>query len=669
MTILGSRRGSVEERGASGRALRLRFGGSRRVWGLSLGLAALSALAYWIVSSSIGPLTSPVRVPWWVLTPLFLLAEIFVVHVQLRRDAFSFSLSEIPLVLGLFFSPLPDLVVGQVLGAALALAIHRRQALVKLVFNLSHLALETIVAVAVVRSLGWTSPTEPSGWIAALAATLLASALADLAVYFAIGLADGTWRARILTEGLAFGKVSVLANTSLGLAAAVMLWRDPASVWLQAVPVVTVIVAYRAYTGQRRRREGLEALYGASRSVGRTVRLEEAVTTLLERTREMFRAELADVALFDPEDPERARAVGLGPGEEPAWTSVRLDPTRGVWARAVAEDRGVLLARPIENETLRDHFHSLGMRDIMVAPLHGEQGVIGVFRVANRLGEVGTFDEDDLKLFETLASHAGVALENARLVARLEGSLEHLSELNRMKDDFISTVSHELRTPLTIVTTSVQGLRRGILDEEQQRTFLEAAARGSERLGHLIEQLLIVSLIESGPPSVQLEPVALAPVVARVVEELEARTTGHELVQELAPSLPEVRSDEGKVHQILSNLVENAMKYSPVRTAVRIGAARESGGVILSVTDEGEGVPPDHRDRIFERFYQVDSSSTRRVGGTGLGLYISRSLAEELGGRLWLERSGPGGSEFRLFLPIARPQGADAPDERRVAAG
>ena len=659
----------MELRRAHGRSLRLRLRGADRVWGLSLGLAALAALAYWLVSSSIPPLASPVRVPWWVLTPLFLLAEVFVVHVQLRRDAFSFSLSEIPLVIGLFFSPLLDLLVAQVVGAALALAIHRRQALVKLVFNLSHLALETIVAVAVVRSLGWISPAEPSGWIAAMAATLLASAMADLAVYFAIGLADGTWRVRILTEGLAFGKVTVLANTSLGLAAAVMLWRDPASVWLQAVPVVTVIVAYRAYTGQRLRREGLESLYEASRSVGRTVRLEEAVAILLDRTREMFRAELADVVLFDPEDPERARGVGLGPGDEPAWTSVRLDPTRGVWARVVAEDRGVLLPRPIENETLRAHFHSLGMRDLMVAPLHGEQGVIGVFRVANRLGEVGTFDQDDLKLFETLASHAGVALENARLVARLEESLEHLSELNRMKDDFISTVSHELRTPLTIVTTSVQGLRRGVLDEDQQRTFLEAAARGSERLGNLIEQLLIVARIESGPPVAALEPVALPPVVTRVVEELQARTGGHEVVAQLDPSLPQVRSDEGKIHQILSNLIENAMKYSPEGTTVRIGAAAEPAGVIVWVADEGEGVPAAHGERIFERFYQVDSSSTRRVGGTGLGLYISRSLAEELGGRLWLERSGHGGSEFRLFLPVGEPQAPDTPGERRVTAG
>lgn len=657
------------DRRVPGRAPRLRLAGAHRVWGLSLALVVLAGLAYWVVASSIGPPSSPVRIPWWVLTPVFLLAEVFVVHVQLRRDAFSFSLSEIPLVLGLFFSPLPDLLVGQVLGAALALAIHRRQQLVKLVFNLCHLALETVVAVALVRALGWTSPAEPSGWLAAIAATLFASATADLAVYFAIGLADGTWRIRVLTEGLAFGKVTVLANTSLGLAAAVMLWRDPTSVWLQAVPVVTVIVAYRAYTGQRRRREGLEALYEASRSVGRTVRLEEAVTILLDRTREMFRAELADIVLFDPDEPERARGVGLGPGEEPSWTTVRLDPTRGVWARVVAEDRGVLLPRPIENETLRTHFHSLGMRDLMVAPLHGEQGVIGVFRVANRLGEVGTFDRDDLKLFETLASHAGVALENGRLVARLEESLEHLSELNRMKDDFISTVSHELRTPLTIVTTSIQGLRRGVLDEEQVRTFLEAASRGSERLGHLIEQLLMVSQIESGAPVVELEPVALPPVVERVVEELRARTAGHDVVVELGPSLPEVRTDEGKVHQILSNLVENAMKYSPAGTTVRIGGAADTGGVVLSVTDEGDGVPPAHRERIFERFYQVDSSSTRRVGGTGLGLYISRSLAEELGGRLWLERSGRDGSEFRLFLPVGAARGADVPDEPRVAAG
>ena len=121
------------------------------------------------------------------------------------------------------------------------------------------------------------------------------------------------------------------------------------------------------------------------------------------------------------------------------------------------------------------------------------------------------------------------------------------------------------------------------------------------------------------------------------------------------PDLPRIRSDEGKVHQILSNLVENALKYTPPDTHVSIVADPAVGGIIVSVIDQGAGIPEEHRDRIFERFYQVDGSATRKVGGTGLGLYICVKMAETLGGRLWLARSDERGSVFSLFLPEEPP--------------
>lgn len=646
------RRNAARRRASSG-ALRLRSLGPRRVWILTGVLAMLTTAVYlWWADLLTSP-EPPFRIPFWVLAILFLLAELNVTYVQVRRDGFMFSLSEVPLVLGLFFSTVDALLVAQLVGAGLVLALHRRQSPIKLCFNLSHLALEAVMAFAIMHGLGGSSPLGIAGWAAALTAILVTSLLADLFVWLAIGLADGDLRVSTIKEGFGFGKISVLTNTTLGLGAAVILWLEPMAVWLQVVPAATVVFAYRAYTVQRRRHEGMEALYESSRAVQRSVRLDSLIREVLERSREMFRVEISEVILFPHGDEDGSMIVRLDATGELSERREHLDPTSGVWARAASEDRALWLPEPIDNARLRAYFSSLGIRDVMVAPLHAETGVVGLLQVANRHG-VGSFDEDDLRLFETLTSHAGVALENARLVARLEDSLAHLSEVNRMKDDFISTVSHELRTPLTVMQGSVKTLLREDVRfaEEQERTFLEAAERSGERLHQLIEQLLMVSRFESGSSVLERGPVSLPSLVARVGEELDARLNGRRLESRLDPGLPIVVTDGPKLHQILSNLVENAVKYSPEETTVTVAAEQRPEGIQLTVVDEGTGIPEEFHETIFERFFQVDSSSTRTVGGTGLGLYICRKLAEEIGGRLWLERSDQTGSEFRLFLPF-----------------
>ncbi|GBC86995.1 Sensor histidine kinase WalK [bacterium HR12] len=202
------------------------------------------------------------------------------------------------------------------------------------------------------------------------------------------------------------------------------------------------------------------------------------------------------------------------------------------------------------------------------------------------------------------------------------------------------------------------------LDEEQRRSFLQAADRQGDRLRRLIEQLLSVARLESHVEPLTLSPVSVEQVARHVVDELRASAHGHTFDLRFDPSLPLIETDEAKVHQILSNLVENALKYSPPDTRVTIRGARMGDGVVVSVEDEGRGIPEEAQERVFDRFYQVDSSATRSVGGTGLGLYICRKLADLLGGRVWLERSGPEGTVFRLWIPGVPPTGrpvAEAP--------
>jgi signal transduction histidine kinase len=382
--------------------------------------------------------------------------------------------------------------------------------------------------------------------------------------------------------------------------------------------------------------------------------------SLLSQSKLMLRAEIAEITLFpeSPDEPAYRTYEGVE-GDMVFMQPVDLDPKQGIWARVASEQQAVLVPRPIQNERLRAHFADRGMRDAIVAPLHGEQGVIGTFSVGSRLGDVSTFDMEDLKLFETLSNNAGISLQNARLVGKLQKSLAELTEMNRLKDDFVATVSHELRTPLTSIQGYVKTLLRPDVEfsEPDRRSFLQIVDRQSVRLGRLIEDLLIVSRIESKDASPDVTEFAMAEILHHVIDELVTKTKGRQVAARVDQDLPLIHSDQGKVHQVMLNLIDNALKYSPTDASVMVRVASQADGVVVLVEDRGHGIDPDLQDKIFERFYQVDQTSTRKVGGAGLGLYICKQLAEAVGGRLWLERSSEEGSVFGFWIPVSATVG------------
>jgi signal transduction histidine kinase len=538
-----------------------------------------------------------------------------------------------------------------------ALAFVRRQSPLKFAFNLGHFCLEACLAAVLFHRVVGAGEFAlgPRAWLGAFGATLTTTVVGAITITIAISLSENKWRLKTLPQGLGLGTLMTMSNSCLALVGATILWLNPGSVWLLVVPIATLFFAYRAYTSERQKHHTLESLYETTRVAHGSLQVQEAMHSLLSQTRKMFRAEIAQITLLTTEAGEMPLRTTLGPGDDfDFMRPIHLDPTQGVWARVASEGSAVLVARPILNEPLRLHFAERGMRDAMVAPLYGEDKISGVMTVGNRLGDVSTFDQEDLKLFETLANHASVSLQNARLVARLEESLAHLTEMNRLKDDFVASVSHELRTPLTSIQGYVKTLLRQDVDfePEQQRSFLETIERQGTRLHRLIEDLLVVARIEEQQVAPELEVVSVPELGARVVEELRSRASSWTIELQLDESLPTVKTDEGKIHQILSNLVDNALKYSEPGSTVRVIGAVDGEGVSITVHDQGVGVPPEMQDRVFDRFYQVDQSSTRRVGGAGLGLYICRRLAEAVGGRVWLERSSAEGSIFGLWVPF-----------------
>lgn len=426
---------------------------------------------------------------------------------------------------------------------------------------------------------------------------------------------------------------------------------------LLAVPMITVYQSATASLRNINLADSLRSLYESTRMAYGSVRFEDSLRALLSQARDMFHAEHASIVLLGEHDPRTAMETTLSGETYHFMREIRLDPLEGVWARVVSEGQGVFIQRPIQNAKLQQYFGAQGIRDAMLAPLHGMDSVIGFIQVSNRRSELSTFTEEEMKLFETLANHAGVSLENARLVEKLEESLAHLTEMNQLKDDFVASVSHELRTPLTSIRGYVRTLLRPDVEfsKEDQQSFLETIDRQSTRLHRLIEDLLAVSRIESESDPALMTKVELHTLVGNVIDEIRTRVEPETISLDLEDDLPTVETDEGKLHQVVSNLVENAVKYGGKDNPIHISARLEAEGVNISVTDTGPGVPQDLQDKIFDRFYQVDQSATRSVGGAGLGLYICRRMAEAIGGRVWLERSSSEGSTFSVWVPLTPP--------------
>jgi PAS domain S-box-containing protein len=225
-------------------------------------------------------------------------------------------------------------------------------------------------------------------------------------------------------------------------------------------------------------------------------------------------------------------------------------------------------------------------------------------------------------------------------------------EVDQLKSSLVSTVSHELRTPLTLIQGfSELLLTRSNLDSAQSKSAASQIHASSQRLGRLIDDLLSVSRIESGRLNFEVRPLDLSEVVSEVVESF-AVDGDHRFATDIQADLGRVLADRDKTLQILTNLVSNAVKYSPSGSEVRISARRADHHVEVDVTDEGIGMTRDEVTAVFEKFSRSDRAEVRKVGGTGLGLYITKSLVELQGGEVWIHSEPGAGSTFTFTLPL-----------------
>ena len=228
--------------------------------------------------------------------------------------------------------------------------------------------------------------------------------------------------------------------------------------------------------------------------------------------------------------------------------------------------------------------------------------------------------------------------------------------VEQLKTDFVATVSHELRTPLAAIYGAAVTLRRNDmrLDEPQRVGLLEVIAGESDRLARIVNDILWASRLESDTLQLSIESCDGVELAKSVVEAAQSYVPPDVVLSLSAgEDVPSVAADPDKIRQVLTNLIDNAIKYSPEGGRVAVEVAHLDHKVRFRIADEGLGVPPPEHQRIFEKFYRLDPNLTRGVGGTGLGLYICRELVRRMDGRIWVESDGRRGSTFVVELPQA----------------
>ncbi len=429
-----------------------------RIWLLTAGIATAAAIAYVVFVRHLDAPMTPIDLPWPLLALAVAAAELRAVEVHFRRETHSFSLSEFPAVVGLFFVSPGGYLAAILVGSAIALLVGSRRPVIKVAFNLSNTMLMAMLSMAVVHTFGSLDGLpDLRDWFSAFGATMSATILTAISISTVITLSGGASQFQKLPEMIRFGGMVAFANTSLALLAVSILWLDPALLWLLALPLAIVFLAYRAYGSEREKHERLELLYQSSRILQNSPEMDSALIALLGHARTMFRAELAEVVLYP-------RAAGEEALRTRSWhdgSSETMVPVPGLLMDPLHE-RVRTAQSPFFHGPSAEEPSDLSQA--MVSPLRGESELIGSLVIANRLTEGTTFSADDLRLLETLAHQAAAALENGHLE-------QSLAELSRLKEQLRYQAYHD---PLTNLPN-----RSLFLDTVAERLAAPAAGRSA----------------------------------------------------------------------------------------------------------------------------------------------------------------------------------------------
>ena len=430
---------------------------------------------------------------------------------------------------------------------------------------------------------------------------------------------------------------------------------------LLAAQIGIAMANAQLYDGLRTSLDRLSRLMKIGAAISSELDLDALLRTISQTTSHLLQAERSTVFVVDSAKNELWSRVAEGLGNK----EIRIPLSAGIAGLVATTGNPVRISDAYRDPRFNpevDKRTGYLTRSILCVPMRNRRGqVIGVFQVLNkRDGEFTALDE---QLLASLSSQAAVAVENAKLYEEVQRTLTQLQALDRMKTDFLNAISHELRTPLAPIlgyTEILLGGGMGSLPVNAVRG-VQAIADSGKRLLNLIESLLAFIRLDQGAMALKREPTDVSALLLSVADAFRARAAERKLTLQVATpdGLPSVSADPQELTMALNHLLDNAIKFTPAGGAITAGARQGTGedgqpGVEIMVQDTGIGIPAEQQEKIFERFYQADSSLTRQYGGVGIGLAVVKQTIEAHGSHVTVESEPGKGSTFRFTLPLAQ---------------
>jgi signal transduction histidine kinase len=397
----------------------------------------------------------------------------------------------------------------------------------------------------------------------------------------------------------------------------------------------------------------LSRLVEVSVTLNSTLEPEPLLQFLIRSAADLLDSEAASILLFDEKTQRLYFAASTG--ADPAELRKIPVPLEGSIAGTIYRDDKPLII----NEVAADprHYRQVGekirfeARTLIGVPMRMRDRRIGVLEALNKRG--GPFTESDLQTLSIIASQAAVAIHNANLVSALQKAYDELGKVEKLKSDFIAIASHELRTPLGVIL----GYAALLKEDADQATSEHAAAvlNSALRMRALIEDMTNMNMLRVGSAEMAISSQALQPILEAAYEEMRPliEAKGQEVSRHVAPEQLQANVDAPKLIMALTNLLNNAMRFTPGGGKIELGLERHGPEAWMRVRDNGVGLPADQLERVFDQFYQVEHHMTRRHEGMGLGLSIVRAVVRAHNGRVWAESAGRDqGATFIIALPL-----------------
>jgi signal transduction histidine kinase/integral membrane sensor domain MASE1/ActR/RegA family two-component response regulator len=434
---------------------------------------------------------------------------------------------------------------------------------------------------------------------------------------------------------------------------------------LTALPLATVVAE------RRRAEERNRVLADIARSISASLDIDTVLQRIAEGARTLCESDRAGILLRDPSSDAMVPRARVGPWPT-GYDGPIMRAGEGLGGLAMQTRRPLrtssYMTDPRVQESMRAIAERTGTVALMVVPILTATEVAGLLYISNRSARA--FGDDDEAISIRLAEQAAIAIQNARLFSREGAARAEAEAANRSKDEFLAMLSHELRNPLGAIGSAIQVLERA--DDAAVATRARGViGRQTQHLTRLVEDLLDVSRAMTGKIAVRSDVVDLTAAAERVVAGLVGRHATRAGDISLAARPVRVLGDAVRLEQVISNLVENALKYTPAGGTVAVSVHEEDGSAVLAVDDSGVGIAAELLPHVFDLFVQADRSLERSAGGLGIGLTLVRQIVELHGGTVEASSSGVGrGSRFTVRLPTtagspSAPGAAPAPSNRR----